>query len=188
MVVSQQVQHAVHDEQRQLVRQRVACLARLAGRHRRADDDIADEQRRVSGRHGAAGAPGAHLHRECQDVGRMVALKPVGCQLGDLGLVHERQTQFGGAPDPFAVGDRCRQQTPPVEVQVLPPGTGVEGAPVRHLHGHRSVHDPPAVLRVLPPVPGGGRAPVTRRVRRPVLGHPDRPRAGSPPVSLLALS
>jgi len=124
----------------------------------------------------------------------MVALKPAGCQLGDLGLVHERQPQFGRAPDPFAVGGGCRQQAPPVEVEVLAVGTGIGAAPVHHVDGHGSVHDPPTALGVLVPVPGrwlpaGRRSPPgTRRVLGPVLTHPDRSRPGSPPVSLLAFS
>src|SRR6187455_2374599 len=45
VVVPEQVQHAVHGEQRQLVPEAVACLAGLGGGERRTEHDVAEQRR-----------------------------------------------------------------------------------------------------------------------------------------------
>ena len=152
MVVPEQVENTVHDEQRQLVRQGVARLARLARRNRRADHDIADQQRRIPVGKAAPHPWRARLHRERQNVGRMVAPEPRGRQPGDLSLIHERQTQLGRASDSFTTGGGCRQEAPAVKIQTLAGGIcrlGVGAAPVHDLDADESMHDSPAALGVL---------------------------------------
>ena len=66
VVVVQQVQHTVHDEQRELVVDGAGVRRRLAGRHRRAHHDVAEHDRRVD-RLGRAARARA---RRCRDGGR----------------------------------------------------------------------------------------------------------------------
>ena len=59
VVVVEQVQHAVHDEQRELVVGGDAALDGLAARDRRAHDDVAEQRRRIARVGGRAGPAAA---------------------------------------------------------------------------------------------------------------------------------
>ena len=113
VVVVEQVQDAVHDEQRDLVVGGPAVLGRLRGRDLRADDDVADEARRLAAPR--PGAPGPRppwsgwrpaeddvvVHREREDVGRAGPAQEPLVQVGDRLQVHEDQRELGHAGHPL---------------------------------------------------------------------------------------
>jgi hypothetical protein len=100
VVVAEQVQDAVHAQQRQLVLGLVAGPFRLFGGDLRAEHHVA-EQARI----GARLLPGARLgrpeliHREREHVGGAGLAHPAFVQLGHRAFVDEQHGQFGQRVD-----------------------------------------------------------------------------------------
>jgi hypothetical protein len=100
VVVAEQVQDAVHAQQRQLVLGFVAGPLRLFGGDLRAEHHVA-EQARI----GARFIPGARLrrpelvHREREHIGRARLAHPAFVQLGHRAFVDEQHRQFGERVD-----------------------------------------------------------------------------------------
>jgi hypothetical protein len=127
----------------------------------------------------------------------MGAPEPPSRQLGDLGLVNERQPHLGRSPEPLVM---CRDRSePPPTLEIERPrrparGSFTSPAFVGDVHGHRAVDDAPAQRHRRHGLDGSGAArraiglPVTAFGGGRILAHRDRPWGGPPPASLLAFS
>ena len=128
VVVAEDVEDAVHDEQRELVVERAGVLGRLARGHRRAHHDVAEQQRLVArvGRRavGAAVARRRRRHhvdvdgvdREGEHVGRAVVAEELLVEGGDVVLLDEQQAQLDVAPHALGGQHRLAELAPPGDV------------------------------------------------------------------------
>ncbi len=103
VVVAEQVQHAVHGEQLQLVGQRVPGGAGLLPGELRAQHDVAEQRRTQVGRVRAPGLLEQLVHRERHHVGRAGLVHPALVQLGHRVHGDRGDAQLGGRADPHRV-------------------------------------------------------------------------------------
>ena len=131
MVVAEHVQHPVHHEQRHLVVVAAGVGRRLALRHRRAHDDVAEQEGQVTrlgivpvgpGRPGVGPAPGDHrvVDGEGEHVGGAVGVHEPAVQLGDGLFVDEEEGQLGVAADPLGHQHVAGERDPAVDVDRRP--------------------------------------------------------------------
>ena len=127
VVVVEQVQHAVHDEQRELVVERRTVLGRLRLRHGRTHHDVADQRRRLAALAGrtrtaaalvglAAGQHEVVVHREREHVGGPGSAQELLVELGDRGAIHEEERELRGAGHLLLVDHQAGQADPPHHV------------------------------------------------------------------------
>ena len=164
VVVAEHVEHAVHDEERELVVERAGVVGRLLAGDVRADHDVAEQHRHVACRQRSSSS--SVVERERQHVGRAVLAHVLGVQGGDLVAVDERQRQLaaaalldGARPTPAGTSGRRRRRPC---TRLLLVGTDDHRRPIRYrrwdseARSLRSPATPPRCALIAPSTGGLG--------------------------------